>query len=242
MNKCTDLRKPLYIVSAGELGTDSSALDKSLTKIFALIPVWNAVVLIDEADVFLEERGTANIERNAMVAVFLRQLEYVHEYSSYLLKTGIHLCPRYFRGILFLTTNRVKIFDRAFQSRIHLSLHFADLSRDARERLWRAFLEKAGNTQLGLEHPTVAELRLLSEKDMNGRQIKNAVKLAFTLADHLEERLSYKHLVQTMDAMEDPQKISPAVSDFRPLGYLGLAGLGFVSACFIQYISILRSK
>ena len=241
MNKCTDLRKPLYIVSAGELGTDTSALDKSLTKIFALIPVWNAVVLIDEADVFLEERAVANIERNAMVAVFLRQLEYVHG-SSYLLKTGTHLRPRYFCGILFLTTNRVKVLDQAFQSRIHLSLHYADLSRDAKEHLWRAFLEKARNTQLGLEHPAVAELRLLSEKGMNGRQIKNAVKLAFTLADHLKERLSYKHLVQTMDAMEDPQKISPAVSDFRPLGYLGLAGLGFVSACVIRYISVLHSK
>ena len=93
MKKCTiDLRKPLYVVSAGELGTDPSALDKSLTKIFALIPVWNAIVLIDEADVFLEERAAANIERNAMVAVFLRQLEYVHG-SSYLLKPGPNLAP-----------------------------------------------------------------------------------------------------------------------------------------------------
>ena len=88
----------------------------------------------------------------------------------------------------------------------------------------------------------MAELRLLSEKDMNGRQIKNVVKLAFTLADHLKERISYKHLIQTMEAMEDPQRIRPAVisqADFRPLGCLGLVGLGFASACFIRY---LRSK
>jgi hypothetical protein len=76
MKRCTvDLRKPLYIVGAGELGTDPSTLDTALTKIFSLIPAWNAVVLIDEADVFLEERSVANVERNAMVAVFLRQLE-----------------------------------------------------------------------------------------------------------------------------------------------------------------------
>lgn len=36
---------------------------------------WGAVVLIDEADVFLEERSLQFLERNAMVAVFLRQLE-----------------------------------------------------------------------------------------------------------------------------------------------------------------------
>ena len=62
-------------MDASELGTDPSALDKALKKMFALVPVWDAVVLIDEADVFLEERSVANVERNAMVAVFLRQLE-----------------------------------------------------------------------------------------------------------------------------------------------------------------------
>ncbi|KAJ6616286.1 hypothetical protein B0H10DRAFT_1949311 [Mycena sp. CBHHK59/15] len=82
--------------------------------------LWDAMVLIDEADVFLEERGTADIQRNAIVAVFLRRLEY-------------------FRGILFMTTNRFKNFDPAFQSRIHLSLHSGDLSRFAKEH---AFLEK----------------------------------------------------------------------------------------------------
>lgn len=69
------MRKPLYVVGAGDLGTDASTLDNALTKIFALIPLWDAVVLIDEADVFLEERGPADLERNAMVAVFLRQIE-----------------------------------------------------------------------------------------------------------------------------------------------------------------------
>jgi hypothetical protein len=74
-NYVTDLHKPLYVVSAGDLGTNASKLDQALTKIFAIVPVWGAVVLIDEADVFLEERGTADLERNAMVAVFLRQIE-----------------------------------------------------------------------------------------------------------------------------------------------------------------------
>ncbi len=34
------------------------------------------VVLLDEADVFLEQRSLANLERNALVSVFLRVLEY----------------------------------------------------------------------------------------------------------------------------------------------------------------------
>ena len=148
--------------------------------------------------------------------------------------------PRYFRGILFLTTNRVKTFDQAFQSRIHLSLHYADLSRDAREHLWRAFLEKIGNTQLGLQYLTTAELRELSEQDLNGRQIKNVVKLAVTLANHLGEKLSFKHLARTLDVMEDPQRRNNSIvskADFRPMGYLAF---GFLAACAILHV--LRSK
>ncbi|KAK2018524.1 hypothetical protein LZ32DRAFT_599456 [Colletotrichum eremochloae] len=48
---------------------------------------WNAVLLIGEADVFLERPSLNNMERNGLVSIFLRALE---DYS----------------GILFMTTNR----------------------------------------------------------------------------------------------------------------------------------------
>ena len=70
-----DVRKPLYVVGAGDLGTSAALLDVNLTRIFNISANWGAVVLIDEADVFLEERSFHDLERNAMVAVFLRQLE-----------------------------------------------------------------------------------------------------------------------------------------------------------------------
>jgi hypothetical protein len=86
------LKKPLYMVGAGELGTDSRALEISLTRTLNVAHAWGAILLLDEADVFLERRGAHDIHRNALVSVFLRQLEY-------------------FEGILFLTTNRVETFD-----------------------------------------------------------------------------------------------------------------------------------
>lgn len=135
-----------------------------------------------------------------------------------------------------MTTNRVKVFDQAFQSRIHLSLHYAELPRDARERLWGAFLKKTGNTQLCFQHPTTAQLRKLSEQDLNGRQIKNVVKLAVTLANHLKEPLSFDHLAKTLDVMEDPERRIISMvpqADFRPLGYFAF---GFLSACTILHI------
>ena len=97
------LRCPLYCVSAGELGTNPRELEQELTKILDVAHSWGAVLLLDEADVFLEARTAQDIHRNALVSIFLRLLEY-------------------FQGILFLTTNRVSTFDDAFQSRIHIAL------------------------------------------------------------------------------------------------------------------------
>lgn len=102
------LKCPLYCVSAGELGTSPRELEQELQKILDLAHSWGAVLLLDEADVFLEARTAQDIHRNALVSIFLRLLEY-------------------FQGILFLTTNRVATFDDAFQSRIHIALRVSAL-------------------------------------------------------------------------------------------------------------------
>ena len=74
-----DFRMPLYSVGAGDLDITAQALNDKLTQIFDISTSWGAIVLIDEADVFLEERALHHIERNAMVAVFLRHLESVNQ-------------------------------------------------------------------------------------------------------------------------------------------------------------------
>ena len=108
------LSEPLYIVGAGDLGTSAERVDASLGGILKVSATWGAVVLIDEADVFLEERSLQFLERNAMVAVFLRHLEYVLLCLDVPTVLKFQLFDRYFRGILFLTTNRVRVFDEAF--------------------------------------------------------------------------------------------------------------------------------
>ncbi|KAJ7879172.1 P-loop containing nucleoside triphosphate hydrolase protein [Mycena leptocephala] len=202
------LRKPLYVVSAGDLGTTPTYLEGELAKVFSLAPVWDAIVLIDEADVFLQERGTADVERNAMVAVFLRQLEY-------------------FQGILFLTTNRVKQFDPAFQSRIHLSLHYDDLSQSQKESLWRAFLEKTRTVGPGLSNLSTQQLQTLSRNNLNGWQIKNIIKLAVALAGEEETPLTYAHLVRTMDAADDWRSNPTATASLRTFWPV-VVGVGIV--------------
>ncbi|KLO07072.1 P-loop containing nucleoside triphosphate hydrolase protein [Schizopora paradoxa] len=192
------VRKPLYVVGAGDLGTDPQTLDLTLTRIFTISSRWGAVVLIDEADVFLEERSLHDLLRNAMVAVFLRQLEY-------------------FRGILFLTTNRVRAFDEAFQSRIHVSLRYLDLTSDAKSQIWVAFfkkaradspcIESAETIKSGAELALTAgltrdELHELAEKPVNGRQIKNVVRTANALAKARKQLVGFSHLIEVLDMME----------------------------------------
>ncbi|KAF4920458.1 putative AAA family ATPase y4kL [Colletotrichum viniferum] len=66
------LRKPLYVLSAGELGQTASELELKLRMVLELAAKWDAVLLFDECDVFLQEQSTAQLAHNEIVAVFLR--------------------------------------------------------------------------------------------------------------------------------------------------------------------------
>jgi SpoVK/Ycf46/Vps4 family AAA+-type ATPase len=147
------LKRPLYMVSAGELGTDSRSLEGELNKILDIAHSWGAVLLLDEADVFLEKRTIQDIHRNALVSIFLRLLEY-------------------FQGILFLTTNRVETFDDAFQSRIHIALRYGDLTTKAKRSVWKMFLEKVKSIDgVETEAFTDKDLDTLARHNLNGRQV-----------------------------------------------------------------------
>jgi hypothetical protein len=174
------VRKPLYVVGGGDLGTTAANLDRALQQIFDVATAWKAIVLIDEADVFLERRSMHDLERNAMVAVFLRHVEY-------------------YRGILFLTTNRVKVFDEAFLSRIHVALHFRDLSQESKEQVWKAFISKIGASAL----ISPEQISTLAKRNINGRQIKNAARTAQSLAVGKGEQVTFEHLTRTLDLMEE---------------------------------------
>lgn len=66
------VRKPLYMLSAGELGQRAGEVEDHLNRILQLTEKWNAVLLFDECDVFLQERSMHNLQHNEVVAVFLR--------------------------------------------------------------------------------------------------------------------------------------------------------------------------
>lgn len=117
------MKVPLYIMAAGDLGLDPRSVETKLQDVMSMCSRWGAILLLDEADIFLEERSLHELERNKLVSIFLRVLEY-------------------YEGIMFLTTNRVQTFDAAFQSRIHISLEYPELDKPARKAIWRNFLDR----------------------------------------------------------------------------------------------------
>ena len=62
------MQAPLYTMSAGELGTQANIVEKHLSDILKMATMWKAILLIDEADIFMEERSPYDLERNELVS------------------------------------------------------------------------------------------------------------------------------------------------------------------------------
>lgn len=170
------MKVPLFMMGASDLGTDSSEVEDSLNRILEMVSKWSAILLIDEADVYLEARSTNDLERNKLVSIFLRTLEY-------------------YEGILFMTTNRVDNIDSAFQSRISVSIHYESLDSVSRKQVWKNFLDREG-----VKHElSDIDIDNLAKLDLNGRQIKNMLKTSQLLACRKKEPLKFAHLKTVVD-------------------------------------------
>ena len=198
------LRKPLYIVTAGDLGITASEVEKTLGSVLDLCQTWDALVLIDEADVFLEARDSTEIQRNALVCVMLRLLEY-------------------YSGCLFLSSNRsAASIDAAIASRITVMLTYPPLETEGRAKVWKNLIELVPalpvdpTTGLAPErisrnprkaskyrmHFTDSEYdALASGYQLNGRQIKNSIVLARALAKERGVPLSLEVLHRAVTAV-----------------------------------------
>jgi SpoVK/Ycf46/Vps4 family AAA+-type ATPase len=62
------MKAPLYTMSAGELGLDTRQVEKKLSDVLEMATMWNAILLIDEADIFLEQREPQQLMRNELVS------------------------------------------------------------------------------------------------------------------------------------------------------------------------------
>lgn len=177
-------KKPLYSVQCSQLGTDEEELEKRLTKVLRRADRWKCIVLLDEADVYVRERGV-DIKHNAIVGVFLRVLEY-------------------YRGIMFLTTNKPDNIDDAILSRCTAHIHYKRHEGDLLKRLWTVL---STQYQVKLSDDDVAELIKIFGS-LAGRSIKNALKLARFQAKHKKKAASVESLRSVMKYL-DVKEVGP---------------------------------
>lgn len=158
--------KPLYRVHSGQLGVTAQSVEASLTTILQRAARWDCVLLLDEADVYIRRRDN-DLQHNAIVAEFLRTLEY-------------------FSGLLFMTTNRVDDIDDAILSRCIAVIDYQPPGTDDSRRLWATLAR-----QLGLELPENLVDRLAADfAGASGRDIKELLKLTGKYCRRRGEALS----------------------------------------------------
>ncbi|MGR9044266.1 MAG: AAA family ATPase [Gammaproteobacteria bacterium] len=148
------IKRPLYRVHSGQLGLNVAEMETALKETLIRAQRWGAVMLIDEADVYIRRRNDS-LASNAVVGVFLRVLEY-------------------FNGLLFLTTNRIDDIDEAIISRCIALIRYEPPQREDRVKIWRVMSEQF---DLPIEPALIEELADLFP-DATGREIKGLTKLA----------------------------------------------------------------
>ena len=108
----------------------------------------------------------------------------------------------YFKGLLFLTTNRIGHIDDAFLSRVSVVIHYNRLDQTTRQKIWQGFFQKLetdmqSRSQNGRDEPSKPKVEITNEAkfyvlynptvealDWNGREIRNALQTAICLAGY----------------------------------------------------------
>ena len=146
-------KRALYSVQCSQLGVTAEDLETELLKVFTRAKRWNAVLLLDEADVYVHKRGQDMIQ-NAIVGVFLRVLEYQ-------------------TTVMFLTTNRPDDVDDAVASRCLARLTYDLPNKEEQWRIWKVL---AAN--MGILVDESVKRDIVQQHKLSGRDVKNLLKLA----------------------------------------------------------------
>lgn len=121
------MEKPLFKVHAGLLGVDPEQIEERLKHVLSRAQAWGALVLLDEADVFVQKRRAGDLIANAVTAAFLRVLEYN-------------------TGMIFLTTNRGDDLDEAMVQRCLAIIDFVAPDGDLSRRTWKVMADNFDTT------------------------------------------------------------------------------------------------
>ena len=107
----------------------------------------------------------------------------------------------YYEGVLFLTTNRLEHIDNSFQSRINLAYEYPKLKLEQKRDIWSNFITNLPAFDAIAKAEILERLPSLAKLDLNGRQIRNIIftarSLAYSGSD--DDQFQYAHVRQIIE-------------------------------------------
>jgi hypothetical protein len=171
--------RPLYVVNCSQLGIGVTDIEKNLSEVLYRNRRWNAILLFDEADVYIHERGK-DLVQNAIVGVFLRALER-------------------FEGVLFMTTNRATTVDDALLSRTTVHIRYPLPNAQDIPAIWRV---QAEVQQIELSDTLITSLAEAFPV-ISGRDIRGLLRLSNRMAQAQGSKSLTLEIVQNAIKFKD---------------------------------------
>ncbi len=109
----------------------------------------------------------------------------------------------YYEGILILTTNRIKTFDLAVQSRVHLAVRYTDLSGDDKRKIFYNFLKRLNSDNTENLNKIERYVTEDFDEEFNGRQIRNVVSSAMAVARGRNGKITLRDIKDVVKVTRD---------------------------------------
>ena len=170
------MKRPLYRLPASYLGLDAATVEKQLAVVYANAARWNAVTLVDEADIYIRRRDN-DMVHNSVVGAMLIALE----------RQNV---------LTFMATNRVNDVDEAIESRCIAIVNFEYPENEDAAKIWEIQSKHIG---LNLEPKVIADL--VSHyggkgRKTAGRDIRALLKLAYRYQLRRNIKPDFNRIVQ----------------------------------------------
>ena len=188
----TTLVQPLHIRQASDLmGKYVGETEQNMAAMFREAEAENAILLLDEADSFLQDRRSA--QRSYEVSEVNEMLQGMER----------------FRGIFICTTNLMDRIDQAALRRFTFKIHFKPLTRAQRLALFVTEACAGDVTRINQDlEKRLAALEQLCVGDFSAVKRQNAI-----LDAHLEP-------AEFLEQLEAEHRIKPEVRETRAMGFM----------------------
>jgi hypothetical protein len=187
----------LITIRGDELVKEPAKSDRELEGIFKVARHWGAVLLVADADAYVDQSNISSIQRREFVASFHRMLQY-------------------YRGVLFLATSHVERFDDKLLSRVDAPIHCRDLNNDERWSLWQALFanfKKEKGDEIQIDESAFEYVQtdgILLSLEWNAHEIRQGkIKPLFPVKQEMMNSHAFRFLEQPFKQRPSWQRREP---------------------------------